>query len=611
MKKLNLSFWMLLVGILGTSGIYAQHSNKLQFAARMNGAQSVPAVTTNAVGVTTIMLNETMDSICVSVSVNGLSGAITGIHIHEAAMGANGGVVTDLGSGINGNLVTLKLPLTSAMLDKMMMGMYYVNVHTAANPGGEIRGQISMEADILYRAWCDTMQQNHSVTGANPTGLATFHLSKNEQKMWVKFVGTGFSATPTGAHLHYGGMGMSGGVAIDLTSMISGNTIMGSFDPTSVVGFLDSLKMGKIYLNVHTAANMNGEVRGQLMKVNGLSFDASLDTMQQNHSVMGANPMGVGYFYTNATMDTVWYDVFGSGMSGAITGAHIHEGAMGTSGGVLVALNGVSGNRVNGWSLITNSDIQKMLMGTAYVNLHTTMNANGEIRGQVWKQARDGYNLSIDGSQSSTSGVGAGMVSIDRYKTNAHVMMVVSGLSGAMSASHFHMAPMGATGGVVYNLSSWFGLSGTDDSAFSYWTENDATTPFNASHASLFWNDSIYVNMHTVANPNGELRGQASMMTACDMMATSIQSINNLIANVELFPNPTTGQLTMGLNSIESSDYILSVRNILGATVLEQNLSLNQGYQQVQLDLSNFAQGMYIISLSNGSDVITHRVLKQ
>ena len=609
MKKLNLSFWMLLVGILGTSGIYAQHSNKLQFAARMNGAQSVPAVTTNAVGVTTIMLNETMDSICVSVSVNGLSGAITGIHIHEAAMGANGGVVTDLGSGINGNLVTLKLPLTSAMLDKMMMGMYYVNVHTAANPGGEIRGQISMEADILYRAWCDTMQQNHSVTGANPTGLATFHLSKNEQKMWVKFVGTGFSATPTGAHLHYGGMGMSGGVAIDLTSMISGNTIMGSFDPTSVVGFLDSLKMGKIYLNVHTAANMNGEVRGQLMKVNGLSFDASLDTMQQNHSVMGANPMGVGYFYTNATMDTVWYDVFGSGMSGAITGAHIHEGAMGTSGGVLVALNGVSGNRVNGWSLITNSDIQKMLMGTAYVNLHTTMNANGEIRGQVWKQARDGYNL--DGSQSSTSGVGAGMVSIDRYKTNAHVMMVVSGLSGAMSASHFHMAPMGATGGVVYNLSSWFGLSGTDDSAFSYWTENDATTPFNASHASLFWNDSIYVNMHTVANPNGELRGQASMMTACDMMATSIQSINNLIANVELFPNPTTGQLTMGLNSIESSDYILSVRNILGATVLEQNLSLNQGYQQVQLDLSNFAQGMYIISLSNGSDVITHRVLKQ
>ena len=611
MKKLNLSFWMLLVGILGTSGIYAQHSNKLQFAARMNGAQSVPAVTTNAVGVTTIMLNETMDSICVSVSVNGLSGAITGIHIHEAAMGANGGVVTDLGSGINGNLVTLKLPLTSAMLDKMMMGMYYVNVHTAANPGGEIRGQISMEADILYRAWCDTMQQNHSVTGANPTGLATFHLSKNEQKMWVKFVGTGFSATPTGAHLHYGGMGMSGGVAIDLTSMISGNTIMGSFDPTSVVGFLDSLKMGKIYLNVHTAANMNGEVRGQLMKVNGLSFDASLDTMQQNHSVMGANPMGVGYFYTNATMDTVWYDVFGSGMSGAITGAHIHEGAMGTSGGVLVALNGVSGNRVNGWSLITNSDIQKMLMGTAYVNLHTTMNANGEIRGQVWKQARDGYNLSIDGSQSSTSGVGAGMVSIDRYKTNAHVMMVVSGLSGAMSASHFHMAPMGATGGVVYNLSSWFGLSGTDDSAFSYWTENDATTPFNASHASLFWNDSIYVNMHTVANPNGELRGQASMMTACDMMATSIQSINNLIANVELFPNPTTGQLTMGLNSIESSHYILSVRNILGATVLEQNLSLNQGYQQVQLDLSNFAQGMYIISLSNGSDVITHRVLKQ
>lgn len=601
----------MLLAILTSSSMYAQMSNKLQFTARMNGAQEVPSVTTNAVGVATISLNEMMDSICVSVSVNGLSGAITGIHIHEASMGATGGVVTDLSAGLSGNLVTLQLPVSTAMLEKMMMGMYYVNVHTAANINGEIRGQIYLESDMLYRAWCDTTQETTVVLGANPTGLATFHLNKNEEKMMVKFVGTGFSGAITGAHLHYGAAGMSGGVAIDLTTMISGNTIMGTFNPMTPVGFLDSLKMGKVYLNVHTTLNMNGEVRGQLMKADGLSFDAALDTMQETHTVTGANPMGVGYVYTNATMDTLWYDIFADGMSGTITGAHIHEGAMGTSGGVLIGLNSINGNRVNGWALMGNGSIQKMLRGDTYVNLHTATNPNGEIRGQVWKQARDGYSIAIDGSQSSTGGVGAGMVSIDRNKTNAHLMVVVSGLSAAATGAHFHVGPAGMTGGVAYDLGGWFGLSGTDDSAFGYWTEDDAITPFDASHASMFWNDSIYINFHTTANPNGELRGQVTKMTACDALTTSVTSVSNLLSNVAIFPNPTTGKLTLGVESIASSDYTLSVRNLLGATVYQQSLSFPEGYQQLELDLSDFSQGVYFITLSNGANLTTHRVIKQ
>ena len=56
-------------------------TDKYLFAARMNGAQEVPAVSTNAVGLATFYLNDTRDTLCVEMTATGLSGAITGIQI--------------------------------------------------------------------------------------------------------------------------------------------------------------------------------------------------------------------------------------------------------------------------------------------------------------------------------------------------------------------------------------------------------------------------------------------------------------------------------------------------------------------------------------------------
>ena len=63
-------------------------------------------------------------------------------HIHEGAAGANGPVIVPLTKDGDTYKVPAGAKLTSAQLASFKAGNLYVNVHSAANPGGEIRGQL-------------------------------------------------------------------------------------------------------------------------------------------------------------------------------------------------------------------------------------------------------------------------------------------------------------------------------------------------------------------------------------------------------------------------------------------------------------------------------------
>jgi hypothetical protein len=63
-------------------------------------------------------------------------------HIHgPAAVGANAGVVVPFKAPVT-SPITGTATLTDAQMADLEAGKYYANVHTAANPGGEIRGQL-------------------------------------------------------------------------------------------------------------------------------------------------------------------------------------------------------------------------------------------------------------------------------------------------------------------------------------------------------------------------------------------------------------------------------------------------------------------------------------
>ena len=76
-----------------------------------------------------------------SFKTSGIAG--TAAHIHEAAMGANGGVVVPLEQKSDGVWsVPAGARLTDAQVKTLNAGGLYVNVHSAANKGGEIRAQL-------------------------------------------------------------------------------------------------------------------------------------------------------------------------------------------------------------------------------------------------------------------------------------------------------------------------------------------------------------------------------------------------------------------------------------------------------------------------------------
>ena len=107
---------------------------------KLTGAQEVPPVITAATG--TVNIKVAADSM-VSGSVTTAGVISTMAHIHIAPAGQNGPVIVPLTkNGDNGYMVPAGAKLTPAQLEAYKMGSLYVNVHSAANKGGEIRAQL-------------------------------------------------------------------------------------------------------------------------------------------------------------------------------------------------------------------------------------------------------------------------------------------------------------------------------------------------------------------------------------------------------------------------------------------------------------------------------------
>jgi hypothetical protein len=106
----------------------------------LDGKQEVPPVSTAATG--SGIIKVLMDrSVSGSVMTSGVAG--TAAHIHMAATGTNGPVIVPLNrTGDNEWSVPPSIRLNDAQYEAFRLGNLYVNVHSATNPGGEIRGQI-------------------------------------------------------------------------------------------------------------------------------------------------------------------------------------------------------------------------------------------------------------------------------------------------------------------------------------------------------------------------------------------------------------------------------------------------------------------------------------
>lgn len=118
-----------------------------QVSASLSGANEVPAVISSATGTTTGTYNQTTKILSIRTTYTGLVPTVA--HIHTQAVPTNatrtGGVTFDFGIGAalaSPIIYPVPTPLTAAQEANLLNGIMYVNIHTAANPGGEIRGNL-------------------------------------------------------------------------------------------------------------------------------------------------------------------------------------------------------------------------------------------------------------------------------------------------------------------------------------------------------------------------------------------------------------------------------------------------------------------------------------
>jgi hypothetical protein len=109
--------------------------------ATLSSAAEVPPNTSAGTGSLEATLDKSSNVLRWKVTYSGLSGPATMAHLHGPAMpGANAGVAVPFASAESP--IQGEATLNSLQIADLIAGKWYVNVHTAANPGGEIRGQV-------------------------------------------------------------------------------------------------------------------------------------------------------------------------------------------------------------------------------------------------------------------------------------------------------------------------------------------------------------------------------------------------------------------------------------------------------------------------------------
>ena len=122
--------------------------SNVHFSGAFSGATEVPPVSSSATGSVTATYDPSAKTLQYTFTWNNLSGVPVAMHFHDGATGTNGAVVIPISgflSQVSGSVSGTSNPLNDTLINDLMAGKLYGNIHTQNHPGGEIRAQITKQ----------------------------------------------------------------------------------------------------------------------------------------------------------------------------------------------------------------------------------------------------------------------------------------------------------------------------------------------------------------------------------------------------------------------------------------------------------------------------------
>jgi hypothetical protein len=223
------------------------------FRADLSGAPVVPPTSTSAGGYAEFTLNSD-DTLTYFVTTWLVSG--TSAQISTAPAGSNGPILFTLSGGphIWSGTTTA---LSSTDKTNLRASGLYVDVDSAQNPSGEIRGQI-VPMPITFGTHLTGDQETPKVN-TSAVGDATFIVNSNGT---ITYNVTTSGLTGTAAHIHTGAFGSAGAI---LFSLSGGPSNWSGTTAAMTAAQFSTLQANGLYVNVHTSAHPNGAIRGQIV----------------------------------------------------------------------------------------------------------------------------------------------------------------------------------------------------------------------------------------------------------------------------------------------------------------------------------------------------------
>ena len=344
-------------------------------SASMSGEQENPPTVTGALGTGALSLGTPSLVVSGSFTLNGMTA--TAAHVHAGDIGVNGPIIVSMvetGTGSGVWSVPAGSKITAAQASAFAAGGLYFNAHTAENPGGEIRGQIGRTVFTSQMSGAQEAPPNNSVA----TGNGSLSLDPATRKFTARIALSGMVATA--AHIHSAPIGANGPIIFPFIETAAGSGVwVAAADAIMTDAQIALLNAGGLYFNAHNTAFPAGEIRGQIGRNVRFAGMNAAQEVPPNASVA----TGTGTLVIEPATRAASGGITLAGL--AATAAHIHIGATGVNGPVIVPLTN-AGNGV--WNvpadtLLTAEQLKAFKQGNLYYNAHSVVFPGGEIRGQI------------------------------------------------------------------------------------------------------------------------------------------------------------------------------------------------------------------------------------